>query len=334
MDILSDQCDQSFSIKGGKVGSDQLYQFVKLIDVSSVPFCDIIFLEVLEVALSNGRPHDAINYQNDLAWEHFDPLRPFNTFFGKLQNALSDDAFECVFHGLLAVSKPLLDLSSKNAISQMYFFSFHADHGGGDSFIIEPDVNKIFEHFSKVRFYLFKGFHGRQNLKKFVVGEKVETLEEISLFLKEVLQGLLDGFKSFIVGSKYFKSVVSEMFVCVFFNINRVFGLFHHDLPFDVDLAEHGRLFWKIFHCEWRFKDRLQINPILLVKVPLVHQILDVAQHLALQIDSRPDGSNILGGENVIDHHDIVIDFGDKLIVIAKYISFFSVPERNGSNGK
>lgn len=69
----------------------------------------------------------------------------------------------------------------------MHFFSFHADHGGGDSFIIEPDVNKIFEHFSKVRFYLFKGFHGRQNLKKFVVGEKVETLEEISLFLKEVL---------------------------------------------------------------------------------------------------------------------------------------------------
>jgi hypothetical protein len=61
--------------------------------VCLVPLVDVIFIYILEIALGNVSPHDAINHKNDLTWKHFYPLRPFNTSLGVFYETLPDNTF-------------------------------------------------------------------------------------------------------------------------------------------------------------------------------------------------------------------------------------------------
>lgn len=84
--------------------------------------------------------------------------------------------------------------------------------------------------------------------------------------------------------------------VSILLDVDGIFCLFHDNLPLDIDLAEHCRLFGKVLQGKRRFQDRLEIDPVLLMKVPLVNKILQVSKHSALKFYSLFDGGHVFRG--------------------------------------
>ena len=102
-------------------------------------------------------------------------------------------------------------------------------------------------------------------------------MEEISLFLKEILQCFLDCIERFIVCLKNLEGIaIIVALIGIFFYIDGIFGLFHDSFPLAIDLVEQGCLLRKIFHCKRRFEDRFEVYPVFLMKIPLINQILHV----------------------------------------------------------
>ena len=56
-----------------------------------------------------------------------------------------------------------------------------------------------------------------------------------------------------------------------------IFGLFHDMFPFWVDLVEEGGLSRQVLHGEGGFQDWLQVDPVALVEIPLIYQILHIS---------------------------------------------------------
>lgn len=83
-------------------------------------------------------------------------------------------------------------------------------------------------------------------------------MEEVSLFLEEVLKGFLNSVKDLVIVSEDFEGVTICMaLVSIFLDVHRILGLFHDSLPLHVDLVEDGRLLGKVLHGKRRLEDRL-----------------------------------------------------------------------------
>ena len=92
-------------------------------------------------------------------------------------------------------------------------------------------------------FNLFKWFNSRKDLKKFIIGQEIKPLEELYLFLKDILQCFLDCIKRFIVCLKHLKGIaIIVALIGIFFYIDGIFCLFHDSFPFAIDLVEQGCL--------------------------------------------------------------------------------------------
>ena len=96
----------------------------------------------------------------------------------------------------------------------------------------------------------------------------------------------MDDVEELIVGFEGFEGVSGVDLISVLLDIHGIFGLFHDHFPLVIDLGEHGGLFWKVFEGKRRAKNWLQVNPVSLVEVPFVDQILNVSQHFSLGFNS------------------------------------------------
>ena len=83
MNILCDESNQSFSLKFSQITSDHLDQFIQLIHICRVPFGDIILIRILEISFGYLGPHHAIYDENNLGWEHFNPIGSFHSWLSK-----------------------------------------------------------------------------------------------------------------------------------------------------------------------------------------------------------------------------------------------------------
>lgn len=98
VNVLGDEGHQSLPLEGGEVSPDDLDQFAELVDIGLIPFVDVVLVHVFEVALSDVGPHNAVHYQNHLAGKHLDPLGPFHSCLGVLQDSLPHNALQGGLH--------------------------------------------------------------------------------------------------------------------------------------------------------------------------------------------------------------------------------------------
>lgn len=127
-------------------------------------------------------------------------------------------------------------------------------------------------------------------------------MEKVSFLFQKIFQGFLDNIEELIVDFESFECESRSELIAVLFYIHGILCLFHDHFPFVVDLSEHSRLFGKIFESKRRAEDGFEINPVPLMEVPLVDEILHVSEHFGLSFDPLFERGDILRGKNIVDN--------------------------------
>lgn len=117
MHVLCDEGYNFFSLQGiDVISADLLNKLIKLWNIRIIPLFYITFTDVFQVAFRDVGPHYAVYNQNNLARVAMDPLDSLRFALHVFLVGNSSDWFQCLFHWLLSTFKPLLHLTSKNAV--------------------------------------------------------------------------------------------------------------------------------------------------------------------------------------------------------------------------
>lgn len=112
----------------------------------------------------------------------------------------------------------------------------------------------------------------RENLKKFVVREEIETRECRTFCFEIFLEAFLNIIKLFVV-IKELAQINAVLIICLFESFGLLFGTIHMLFPLFVDLLEKFAFSRQLFNNIIRTENILKIHPLSLELKPFVNNV-------------------------------------------------------------
>lgn len=243
MHIDHNECIDGDLGKLGELLTHKHDRFVKLRKQKLPVVSDLALL--LKVTLNVRRPDDLRGIQHDLTGVADDPVVAILRCI--VDQTLFEDVADGCDHLTFDISHPELDVTvlGVHTLNEVDLFSLDGHHGHHGVIVTEFEISDSFEHFSQMGSHSAHLFRLREDFKKIVIREEVESSKVRSLLLQVLLETFLDKLKV-LVGVKetlfvaFLTTVVKDAWVLL--------ALVHDVAPLNIDSLESFRLRRQLLH--------------------------------------------------------------------------------------